>query len=91
MSPKPTICLGITSSAKEILQPVVQHVREALQRQLPAALHDDAYYLLGRSALETGQYTEALEAFQPLIKPGHSGRWHEAALYWSGEALLQPG
>jgi TolA-binding protein len=71
--------------------PVVQHMRDALQRQLPAVLHDDAYYLLGRSSLETGQYTEALEAFQPLIEPGHSGHWHEAALYWSGEALLSLG
>jgi tetratricopeptide (TPR) repeat protein len=70
---------------------VVQHVREALQRQLPAVLHDDAYYLLGRSSLETGQYAEAREAFQPLTAPGHSGRWHEAALYWSGQALLSLG
>jgi TolA-binding protein len=54
-------------------------------------LHDDAYYLLGRSSLETGQYAEALEAFQPLTALGHSGRWHEAALYWSGEALLSLG
>ncbi len=72
-------------------QQVVPHVQEALQRQLPAALHEDAYYLLGRSTLETGQYTQAVEAFQPLIKPGHSERWHEAALYWSAEALLHLG
>jgi TolA-binding protein len=70
---------------------VVRHMRDALQRQLPAGLHDDAYYLLGRSSLETGQYAEALEAFQPLTAPDQSGRWHEAALYWSGEAQLSLG
>ena len=70
---------------------VAQHVREALQRQLPAMLQEDAYYLLGRSSIETGQYTEALKAFQPLIELGHNGRWHEATLYWSGEALLRVG
>jgi len=83
--------LGDYFFRKENFAPVVQHVRDALQRQLPAVLHDDAYYLLGRSCLETGQYTEAVEAFQPLIEPGHSGHWHEAALYWSGEALLSLG
>ena len=83
--------LGDYFFRKGNFEPAAQHVREALQRQLPATLHDDAYYLLGRSSIETGQYTEALEAFQPLIEPGHSGRWHEAALYWSGEALLRVG
>jgi TolA-binding protein len=68
-----------------------QSLRDALQRQLPAALGEDARYLLGRSYVETGRHAEAVRAFQPLIEAGHSGRWHEAALYWSGEALLSAG
>jgi TolA-binding protein len=67
------------------------YLRDSLQRQLPAELHEDAHYLLGRSSIEMGQYTEALQAFQRLIEPGHSERWHEAVLYWSGEALLSMG
>jgi TolA-binding protein len=67
------------------------HLREALQRQLPEALRDDAQYLLGRSYSETGQHAEAIQAFQPLIAPSYAGRWHEAALYSTGEALLRMG
>jgi TolA-binding protein len=68
-----------------------QHVRDALQRQLPEALRHDAHYLLGRSYVETGQHGDAIQALQPLIEPGYSGRWNEAALYWAGEALLSAG
>ena len=60
----------------------------ALQRQLPEALRDDARYLLGRSFIETEQYADAIQAFQPLIMPGQRGRWVASALYWTGEALL---
>ncbi len=68
-----------------------QYLRDALQRQLPEALRDDAHYVLGRSYVETARYADALQAFQPLIEPGHGGRWQEAALYWTGEALLSRG
>jgi TolA-binding protein len=71
--------------------PATYHLREALQRQLPDALRDDAQYLLGRSYGETGQHAEAIQAYQPLMAPGYTGRWHEAALYGSGEALLRLG
>lgn len=66
----------------------VHYLREALQRQLPAALRDDAHYLLGRSYVNTGRPADAVQVFQRLIEQGPSGRWHEAALYWTGEALL---
>ena len=66
-------------------------LRDALQRQLPEALRDDASYLLGRSYVETGHHGEAIQAFQPLIARGQNGRWHEAALYETGEALLSTG
>jgi TolA-binding protein len=68
-----------------------EYLREALQRQLPEVLRDDAHYLLGRSYGEAGQQAEAIRAFQPLIAPGYTGRWHEAALYATGEALLSMG
>jgi TolA-binding protein len=67
------------------------HLREALQRQLPEALRDDAQYLLGHSYSEAGQYAEAVQAFQPLLAPGYRGRWREAGLYGAGEALLRRG
>jgi TolA-binding protein len=81
--------LGDYSFRKGNFRQALQHVRDALQHQLPAMLHADASYLLGRSAFEIGQYAEALEAFRPLIEAAPSGRWQEAALYWSGEALLR--
>jgi TolA-binding protein len=67
----------------------VQSLQDALQSQLPIALHDDVRYLLGRSAMETGDYAKAVEAFRPLIESSQSDRWHEAGLYWSGEAQLR--
>jgi TolA-binding protein len=66
-------------------------VQQALQRQLPAGLREDAHYLLGRSYLEMARYAEANRAFQPLIEQGDGGRWHAAALYWSGESRLSLG
>jgi TolA-binding protein len=83
--------LGDYFSRKGDFTQATQYLRDALQRQLPEALRDDAHYLLGRGYVETGHHADAIQAFQPLIQPGHTGRWHEAALYWTGEARLSLG
>jgi TolA-binding protein len=83
--------LGDYFSRKGDFALAAQHLRDALQHQLPEALRDDAHYLLGRSSVEMGRYAEAIQSLQPLIAPGYTGRWHEEALYWSGEALLSTG
>jgi TolA-binding protein len=83
--------LGDYFSRKGDFSQAAHYLREALQRQLPEALRDDAHYLLGRSYGEAGHHAEAIQAFQPLLVPGHTGRWHEAALYGTGEALLSMG
>jgi TolA-binding protein len=41
--------------------------------------------------MATGNDTDAIQAFQPLIAQGRHGQWSEAALYWTGEALLRSG
>jgi TolA-binding protein len=83
--------LGDYFSRKGDFTQAAHYLWEALQRQLPEALRDDAHYLLGRSYVEAGQHAEAIRAFQPLIAPGHTGHWHEAALYGTGDALLSMG
>src|SRR5688572_21904222 len=70
--------LGDYFFRKGNLTQATAYLQEALQRRLPEALRDDAHYLLGRSYSDAGRHAEAIQAFQPLIAPDHTGRWHEA-------------